>query len=447
MKANLPRLAAWLSLAIIFLTFYSCKKDPNDIGYTLLPGSDTLNVRSVDTVTIIAYSLIQDSIRTDKRTENMVGSMVDPVFGVTSANYYTQFRLSAESNDFGSNPVMDSIVLQLRYSTIYGDTNTLQTLKVYEMSQDLSYDSTYYSNQSIAIYGNLLASYTFRPKPKDSVLVKGVKTAPHIRINLSKMTNYFGNKILFTPADVINSNLSFIKYMKGLAIQSVPVSSGGALISILPIDANSKLVLYFHNDSTTYNAFDMPVNSLCARMNQFDHNGYLSASPELKNQILNKDTLLGKEKLYIQGLGGVQTKIRIPYIKELRNLGKIAINNALLVLKNIEFDTTYAPVPAIYLLQKDSLGRFANVLDYVEGANYFGGVYDKNKKTYTIRLTRHIENILLGKVTNHDLYLMASHPSGSTLVPNRVIVRGTNPSDPTVTSDRIQLQIVYTKLY
>lgn len=444
LKSNLTRLAILLSLFIIALS--SCKKDPYEVGFNLLPGTDTLGVNTIDTVSITAYSLIQDSIRADKRTLNVVGSMMDPVFGLTSASFYSQFRLSAEAVDFGVNPVLDSIVLQLRYAQTYGDTNTTQTLKVYEVSQDLEYDSSYYTNQHISTYDNLLAEYSFKPRPSDSVPIAKDMLPPHIRINLSKLTNYFGNKILSTPAEALGNNTSFLKYMKGLAVKSNPVTSGGGLIFINPSDKNSKLVLYFHNTTDTSH-IDLIINNISARASLFDHNGYLDAIPELRNQIVNKDTTLGKEKLYVQGLGGIQVKIRFPYLSDLKKLGKISLNSALLVMKNIDFDTTYAPVPSLFLMQKDSLGRFANVYDYIEGSQYYGGVYDKAKKTYSIRLTRQIEKILLGKIKNLDLYLIAAHPAGTNLIPNRVILRGTNPLDQTQKGEKLQLKITYTKIY
>jgi len=71
--------------------------------------------------------------------------------------------------------------------------------------------------------------------------------------------------------------------------------------------------------------------------------------------------------LYLQGLGGVWTKIRLPYIKNFTNGHHIAIHNALLVIKNFETDTTLAPPALITIIKRDSLGNISNLIDYDEG--------------------------------------------------------------------------------
>ena len=128
---------AFLLLLYILTHLTSCKKDPYTLGLSLLPPTDTLTVKTSDTATIIAYSVIQDSIRSDKTTTNMLGSLYDPVFGLTTASFCTQFLLSSEGTDFGINPVLDSVVLMLKYNSLYGDSNALQRVRVYELDEDI----------------------------------------------------------------------------------------------------------------------------------------------------------------------------------------------------------------------------------------------------------------------------------------------------------------------
>ena len=69
-------------LAIIFaLSLASCNKEPDLIGIDLLPDSDYLNLSFTDTSTIIAYTVREDSLRTDELSANLLGYMNDPVFG------------------------------------------------------------------------------------------------------------------------------------------------------------------------------------------------------------------------------------------------------------------------------------------------------------------------------------------------------------------------------
>jgi len=431
---------------ILFAAFASCKKDPYELGKSLLPPSDTLNLNTNDTTTIVAYSILQDSVRTDETTTSLLGSIQDPVFGNTTAGFYTQLRLSLENPDFGTNPVLDSVVMLLSYAAMYGDTNALQHIRVFEMSQNIFADSSYYSVNHASTYNNVLADMTFKPDPTDSVKVDTVKTAPHLRINLSNITHYFGNKILTAPDDAKLTNTSFLNYMKGLYFETVPRSSGGNLVGFNPYGSMTKLVVYYHNNASDSLQFSLLINTLSARFNTFNHYGYMGADPALRTQVISHDTTLGKNKLYLQGLGGIKIRLRFPYIKNLNKIGKIALNSAVLSIKNFETDTTLKPPPNLNLVRVDSLGKVGFLIDENEGSGYFGGTYNKTKRTYEFRITRHLQQILNGSTKNYDLEFLVNDPTLNALFPYRVVLNGPQPSPPVPSSDRMQLKLVYTKM-
>lgn len=448
MKSNHFRILTILaSFFILILLVYSCKKDPYQVGIDLLPPSDTLNVKTSDTASFLAYSVLQDSIRTDKTTQSILGSLMDPVFGSTTASLYMQYWLSAVAPDFGTNPVLDSIVLMIPYGNIYGDTNSMQTLKIYELSQSIYYDSIYYSNHSVETYGVPLANYTFKPAPKDSLTIGGVKTAPHIRINLNKLSKYFGNKLLSAPAVSMSTNVNFFEFMKGLYIESSRAQSGGALLSFDPASTYSKIAMYYHNATSDSLQFTFVGATNSARFNNIDHNHYLNAAPELRQQVLQHDTTLGKNNLYIQGLSGIRVRLRLPFLNNFVKSGKIAVNSAILTIKNAETDTTLYPPVKLTLVVVDSAERVGFLIDENEGAFYFGGTYNTSARTYKFRITRHMQQVLDGKVKNYDMYLMANDPTANVMVPNRVILTGTKPQLPAFSADRIKLQVIYTKLH
>jgi hypothetical protein len=437
-----------LVLFSLLLIVNSCKKDPYKLGIDLLPPSDTLNVCQTDTASILAWSVLQDSIRSDKMTVLMMGSLMDQVFGVTTVSFYTQFSLSNDAPSFGTSPVLDSLVLLLDYTSVYGDTNTLQNVKVFEMAEDIYYDSAYYTNQTKQTYDIMLANHSFKPGPKDSVTVMGYKVRPHLRINLSNMTHYLGNKLLDAPASAMVNSKSFIKFMKGLYLQTSQVYNSGAMLSFNPRGIFTKMVVYFHNEENDSLHFDFPIASSCANFNHADHNGYQEANYDLKRQVLYHDSLLGRQQVYLQGLAGIRTRIRIPYITDFNNLGKIALNDAILSFKLADPDTAdYPPPPSLNLLRVDSTGKIAFLLDDDEGTAYFGGTYSSKSGMYEFRITRHLQQILLGKTKNYDLYLQVNSPIKNVLVPNRFIATGTNPEPSSLTPNRVKLKIIYTKLY
>jgi len=451
LNSSLFKLPASLLIGfLLILAMFSCKKDPYEIGFDLLPPSDTLHVITTDTCTVEAFSVMQDSVRTDKTSSLILGSMIDPIFGKTTAGFYSQVKLSSEAVDFGENPVLDSLVLMLFYNGYYGDTLTRQNVKVYEISEDLAYDSLYFSNQRLATYPTLLADQDFVPNITDSVTVYNEKVAAHLRINLSKQTNYLGNKILEAPTDALASNSKFIKFIKGLYVTASPVTSNGALLNFSIASGLSKMVVYFHNGNDPQDDslhFDMMLDQNCARFIQVDHNGYLDASQDLKRQILNHDSAQGVNKLFLQGMGGVKIKLKFPFIKDLGKGKIIAINDAILQLKNMETDTVYSPPPTLTMIRQDSAGRIGYLIDDNEGSAYFGGTYDGTNRSYFFRLTQHMQNVLQDAYTNHfDLYIMVNTPVTSYVTPNRIMLNGTKPLVPGDNSNRFQLKMTYTVL-
>ncbi len=116
--------------AVLGLAAISCQKEPDLIGLDLLPIEDNLNIDYTDTSTVVAYTLREDSLRTDELALNLLGSMSDPVFGTTTASIYTQYRLSKNNVTFGENAVADSMILTLTYKGVYGDSMASKTIRV-----------------------------------------------------------------------------------------------------------------------------------------------------------------------------------------------------------------------------------------------------------------------------------------------------------------------------
>lgn len=389
----------------------------------------------MDTTTIVAYSFYDDTIRTDEMNYGMIGSVYDPVFGKTSATFYTQFKMTKVAPTFGTNPICDSLVLVLPYVSLFGDTSALQTVKVYELSQAIFPKSVYYSNMH-ADYdqSSLLAQKTFRPRVKDSVVLnKTTKVMPLLRL---KFNTSLGNRIINTTANDLANNNNFIQFFKGIAITSEEENTPGkgSLVSFSLLSSFSLLRMYYHNTQDT-TVFDFAIIDSCARFNQYNHFGYLNAANDFKSQ-LSGDTALGQQKLYIQALGGTKIKLRFPYLKKWASNKKIAINDAQLIMTNADVSAPYAAPAnlAIRVLYKD--GKVNYIVDETEGANYFDGNYNSSKG-YRFRISRYVQQLLIPQTDNSGLYLFV--PAAS-LIANRLILNGTNKQ----LSGHIKLAIKYT---
>src|SRR5690606_33977804 len=111
--------------AIILLLFSFCK-EPVLKDDSLLP-DEKLGLVFTDTLTLIAHTVREDSLRTDEMPDNLLGKMDDPIFGKSYASVYFQLRLLTNNVDLGSGVQLDSAVLMLRYSGKYGDLTVPQT--------------------------------------------------------------------------------------------------------------------------------------------------------------------------------------------------------------------------------------------------------------------------------------------------------------------------------
>ena len=434
-----------LNLCIIYFLvsiLFSCK-EPDTVGLNVQPTNDKMNVVHCDTITLVAYSTKEDSIRSDQTYYNLLGCSNDPIFGKNSASFYTQIRLSSDNVYFGVNPVLDSMVLSLVYGSVYGDTTAKQTIKVYELAQNIYQDSMYFSNRDFLTTGVPLATNTFVPDIRDSIKLGKdtvTKYAPQLRIRLNPLLGQkFINESGQTP---IADNTDFLNFFKGLYLTATPTSGEGSIINFNLINTQSKVTLYYHNSADTL-SYNFVIDAYCQRINHFNHTKYQSANSYLRSEICG-DTTKGKNVLYVQSMAGLKVRILYPYLKDLVKKGKIVVNKAdLIVDVDDSTDNTfsrYTPPASLQLVEEQS-GLIRFLADQYDGTAYFGGTYNSTNREYRFNIARHIQQILDGVEDNLGLYLIVL-TSNRPNTPNRVVLKGTKRK-----TGNIRLQITYTKLY
>lgn len=426
----------FLSFSLLFL-LASCQNE-DTLGLDLQPPSDLLDVQYTDTISLIAYSVLEDSLRTDETSQNLVGYYNDPQFGPVRADFCSQIRLSSSNVNFGTGAEIDSIVLGLDYYSIYGNSkqDSYMTLYVHELLSEIFPDSTYYSNEPFQ-KGELLGYKSFTPHLEDSVLVNNVFKAPHLRMPLS---NNFGKRLMDASSQgYLIDNTAFLNYFKGICVSSSSPSSGGSILSFELLSALSCVTLYYHNDNDTL-SYVFEINQNCARYNYFDHFGYASANPNLLQQI-NGDTALGDSRLFLQPMAGVKIKIRFPYIKDLAALSDVSIDRAELIIPVDQSDATaytYEKPTKLSLVRIADDGGLEFLPDQIYTETTFDGNYYSDSKFYRFVITRHIQNLVSGEVNDNGLYLMVS---GSAIRANRLLVNG-----PGGIGNQLRLRIVYTRI-
>jgi len=432
---------AGLFLLSAFL-FTNCKDDNNELGLDLQPPGDKLGVHSDDTSTVIAYSKLVDSVKTDETSQSLLGSMVDPVFGRSTASFYTQFRLSTTAHDFGTTPFPDSLVLALDYNGFYGDSNAAITVKVYELAEKILVDTVYYSNQTLETKTLLLGEKTFVPDYSSKVVIGEDTLAPHLRIRLSDITQNLAIRLLTAPPDSMDNNTSFLNYFYGLYVTAEHATSGGQIMYLDLLSTLSEMQLYYHNASEDSLQFDYLINSNCGRFGSFTHD-YSLGDPNFRAQVFENDTALGNELCYIQALAGVKTFVRFPNIKNYYANGPVAVNEARFFLSCNEDKPSYEGATQLVMVKRTADSSYTILDDQLDGAGFFGGYYDDSLNGYWFRITSTIQELMRTEDPDYgyEIYL-----SGGAVNAERVLLDGTLPSSPVPIEDRMKLVVTYTKI-
>ncbi len=410
-----------LFFAILTLIVFSCKKDPTNVGVNIQPSSDLLIVEKSDSSTFSASTIIGDSISTDSRSLSLFGRINDPVFGISTADFVTQFRIEDNNLFFGTAPQANKIVLFLDYGGFYGDTTQPQKISVYKLIKDIYYDSTYYSNCNLsALYDNLspLADTTFYPQPNDTALA-------------IPLSSTLAQEFLNADTSNFRNNDNFISFFKGLAVVC-DSSEGQSILYFNFMSGKSLLRMYYTNAEDGATHYDFVLNNNCERINKYTHN-YSGTDVETS---LNDTT---STKVYIQSMGGVKTKLKFELPDEIKSKN-IAINKAQLILTADDKTLTQSdiyPVPDALLIELiDDNDGFDAPIDYYLSSDYFNGKYDAETNSYTFNLTRYIQRLVNKEVENNGFYIISS---GNKISANRLVVLNSG-------KNKIRLKLFYTNL-
>ncbi|MPM28623.1 hypothetical protein SDC9_75149 [bioreactor metagenome] len=411
-----------------------CNAD-EQLGLDIQPPGDELNAIKSDTFNITAHTRVADSVRTDETSVSLAGYYTDPVFGPSKASFCSQLRLSGTDVDFGTNVVVDSVVLHLEYYSVYGNSkqNNRMTFNIYELRNSISIDSTYYSFSPISA-GRKIGSATFLPNAKDSVFADGELRSPQLRISLDKN---FGKRIIeASEMGFMTSNVAFEDFLHGICVIPTNDNPNGSLVSFDVMSANSGLSLYYHNDTDTL-SYKFNITQACARYTSINHFNFTGGQPNLLSQ-LGGDTALGQQKLYLQPLGGTEVVLKFPEISSLNSAFSVVINRAELFIPADLSDITNEtyPRPAkLSLVAIDEDGNYSYLSDYTIDSDTYSGSWDGNLGCYRFVITRHMQDIITGGEQSYGYVLLVS---GSSIYGNRVILNGPENSNP------MRLELTYT---
>ncbi len=409
-----------LVLLVLIVTMFiapSCNK-PSVIGGELLE-QDQVNVAFTDSITIVAKTILSDSIKTydlDNQLDYFLcGDLNDPIFGGVKATNYVQTRLSIFNPVFKNEDRVDSVVLSIVYDTIamYGNVAEEHTINVHRLSEDLDNSEIYYSNDAFMFDPMPLGTKTFTPnlyglapsisyyndEPRFDTL------SPSLRIPLDIA---FGEEIFDLEemdSTIFANDTLFLDNFKGFYIETEGENKE-SMLSFSYRNIGSRLQVYYTRDDTLNKQYDFILSNASVKQVNFDHYG---ASASDVNDFV-ENTTLGDSLLFLQGMQGVNVSFRFPYIEDLNGL---IINKATLELTvaTIEGDDIeiFEPGDQFLLSEKTEDGELLLIEDVVRAfnvsnINVFGGGLetdeDLNLKTYKLNLSAAMQDMVQGEVSD-----------------------------------------------
>lgn len=445
MKTN-PSVQIVLFVSVIIFSVFSCTKKPESIIGLDLIGEEKPFVGFDTTISVYAYSQIEDSVISDELSFNQLGSMYTTTFGLTNASLFMHLRLASINPKFGAEPAADSVIFTMVYDGSYGNLSTEQRFKIFPVTEDFYVDSTYYSNSSFTYDDSkLFADHVFVPDLSEQIVIdtsgSGTDTSYITATLRIPFDPSFADMIFSLDTGYFVSNDAFKEIFKGIYIspENVMAAGEGSILSFNLLNIRSDLTIYYKPaPDSSQRTFRFIINSNNARVARYEHDYTLSTDQTFKNQVLNGDTALGSEKLYLQGLGGVQTVLKMPGLYDLAQTGKIIINEAKLIFHTVDYSEGFKPTEKLVMFKYDEDKKSLFLSDQLQGDGFFGGSYQESSGSYVFRISLHSQNILNGETD----FGMIMHPTGKSIRPNETVFYGSNPSQ----SGHLKLEVIYTRL-
>jgi hypothetical protein len=473
------------TLAIILNT-HCTKITPTDIGTDLLPVVDNVHTFETSLRVYADNLLMNDSSVINYSDDHALGIIEDdPEFGKTESEIYFGIVPGSDSRypfvNADSIVAMDSVILSLAYTGVYGDSNSIQKFSVFEISDPAFKDSTGYLighpgfTTAFDELGSATVSLNTIDDPKTIVIKSDTQVVSNLlRIPLDtalgkRFAAYDTNTVYISS----NKDSAFQKVFNGLAIKTDAGSPQKSALTYYSLyNENTKLTCYFRvkrNGITDTVSADF---SLYITGTYYAYNANIVKRTPLHGYAaLDPVTAIpDAENIYLQSSPGSCAILNIPGLDTLQNS---IIHRAELTLEPITLpgNETYTTPDFLFIDLIDSASnRYLTVPDdfnysftnYVYDYQTFGGYLKDNK--YFFNLTRYVQNKVTKQSKNYALRLFApqttldyyTYPkeSGSVITANRIAFRinpqiakgraivggGSHPSQP------MRLRIIYSKI-
>ncbi len=412
MPMNIIRTVLFISF--IFIIFSCKKKDTESVlGLDVQPDNDLLGVTITDSTSIFMHTQRIDSVRTYNDQYKFLGSVQDPVFGQTHASIYTNFSIANNLTNvsFGSNPVLDSAEIVLRFTGNYaGDLSNYLTYDVYLLNEMIPTGVAYYTNKHFS-------------KTKVSSSSTQLVYRNNALCLILPFDNNLAQYILQNTANLAN-NSAFLSAYKGLYITTSnssnisPINKGSIRKYDLDDDL-SGINFYYHEGGSISSKIKKAQftfrGSDALRLNHIDHNYNAAAANNLFQQVMSNDSTQGNTNVYLNSFGGTRVKVYLPFLKAFSDSEHVSISRAELILKvdRTGYNSTFGYPANLALIGCGTGGIEELVYDQLATADFikYNGNYDSTNKQYVFNIARQMQKIITDKTYNYGFYLINAQPS------------------------------------
>ncbi|TAE08944.1 MAG: DUF4270 family protein [Bacteroidetes bacterium] len=366
--------AFYMPLFLLMSLAMACQQN-STIGRNLV-SQESAQIIETDTFTIEANSVLADSIVSDRTASEylLVGQYNDPFFGKVKASSFVQIvppsdptKLPDEDASLTvTGRVIDSVVFVLGLQklasdevNIYPNRDAVQSFYVHRLTDTISVNKTYYTSDT--------HPYDPDPLAKVTVNTQKLKEDKFVRINLTTSTYTKGRALSDEIKQMIDGSVSSANFkinFKGFAL----VPDANSIGNVIGFADDVSTGISVHYTVKTKEAEGVPDKNTpkmyllytSAHFHNItvDRTGTPLAGFNTFWQPIPTTSTGGNALL--QAGSAIYTRLSFPTLKNLKKLGNVVINKAVLTMKTTQNSTQTMPAPPyVFLYEAGSNGKLA----------------------------------------------------------------------------------------
>lgn len=263
-------------VAVVF-SFIACDDDFETVGSNII-GEPSFNAELYDAAEVNAYTFRPEAVQTNNLPLNLLGIYNDPLFGLMEASVLSGLTLTTPNPDFGTEPVLDSVVMSIPYfsrevavegeteyelDSIYGSgpikLSVIESkffLNTLDPDTDFEQAQKYYSNMEPRLLNNLgkvlYENNSFIPSaesyteyvPGAGDVIDTISRTPALRVHLDN--DFFQAKILDIGrnSNLLNLN-NFRDYFRGVYLNAEQAGANGSMMLLNFQQEDAGITLYY----------------------------------------------------------------------------------------------------------------------------------------------------------------------------------------------------------